>query len=92
MAIRHYETDAIIPPGESLAEELEVRGLTPREFAKQLRMSTRVLMALLLGEKPLTAEIALDLERTLGISAVTWVNLEAMYRLALAKRNRAKSA
>ena len=92
MAINYYETDAIIPPGESLAEELEVRGISPKVFAKDIGLSTKTFSGLLMGEKPLTAEIALEIERTLGISAITWLNLEAMYRLALAKRKRAQSA
>lgn len=92
MAIEQYETDAIIPPGESLSEELEVRGISPREFAKQLGVSSRFMNGLLLGDKPLTAEVALKMEQVLGISARTWLNLETFYRLQLAKRKQAKSA
>ena len=80
------ETDAIVCPGEELAEELAVRGISPREFAEKMSISARLVSGLLSGEKPLTAEIALKMERFLGVDPHLWLNLEAQYRLALARR------
>lgn len=92
MTTKQYETDAIIPTGEILSEELEARGISPKEFAKQIGVTSRVMSGILLGDKLITAEIALAMEQALGISAQTWMNFEASYRLALAKRKQAKSA
>lgn len=92
MNTEHLETDAIVPPGEELAEELAARGMTPKEFAEKMGVSERLVSGLLVGEKPLTAEFALSMERVLGVNPQLWLNLEAQYRLALARQNERKSA
>lgn len=86
------ETDAIIPPGELLEEELETRGMTQKQLAAQMGRPVQAINEIVRGKKALTADTALDLERVLGIPARLWVNLEASYRLALAKAKRPAAA
>lgn len=85
-------TDAIIPPGELLEEELETRGMTQKQLAEQMGRPVQAINEIIRGKKALTAETALDLERVLGIPAYLWVRLEGAYRLALAKAKLQKSA
>ncbi|MYH68149.1 MAG: HigA family addiction module antidote protein [Dehalococcoidia bacterium] len=85
-------SDLAIPPGELLAEELEVRGLTQSELAEQMGRPRQVISAIIHGKKAITAETALQLEGALGIPAHLWIGLEGRYQLALARRAAAKGA
>ena len=83
-------SDLAIPPGESLAEEIEARGMTQGWMAKELGMSRGQFERLIRGEEALTEKIAGALEKALdGISAQFWLNLENEYRYVLAQ-NKAK--
>lgn len=69
-------------PGEFLREEfVKPMGLMQREVAEALRVSEVGLNILLNGRKRLTAEMALRLERAFGVSAGTWLNMQAAYDL-----------
>ena len=92
MTIKQYETDAIVPPGDILNEELDARGISPRAFAQMVQVPAAYLLGVLRGERPLTPEFALRLERVLGTPAITWVNVEGEYRLALARLKERKTA
>ena len=84
-------SDMPIPPGEVLAEELEARGMTQRELAARLGRPAQAVNEIIKGKKAITAETALELEKALGIGAHFWANLEADYRITLA-RNRQRAA
>lgn len=86
MAISYAGTDAVIPPGEILEEELAARGMTQKELAHQMGRPVQTVNEIVRGKRALTAETALDLERVLGIEAGLWVRLEGEYRLALARQ------
>lgn len=92
MTTEYQETDAIIPPGELLREELEARGLTQRELAARLGRPAQAISEMVRGKKALTAETALGLEEALGVPAYLWVRLEGDYRLALARKRRAEAS
>lgn len=92
MTIRQDETDAMVAPGDVLDQELEARGITPRAAARQLGVKLSYLTGVLMGEKPITADLALAIEREFGISATFWMNLDSTYQLALARRKLAQSA
>ena len=78
-------SDLPIPPGENLAEELEVRGMTPQELANALDISEQSVARIIRGEGAITDDIASGLEKALGISAGFWTGLEANYRETLAR-------
>ena len=68
------------PPGSTIREQLEDRGMTQREFALRMDMSEKHISKLINGEVRLTPDVALRLEYVLGIPAQFWINLEAIYQ------------
>jgi HTH-type transcriptional regulator/antitoxin HigA len=89
MATSHrLQTDAIIPAGELLREELESRGMTQKQLAQAMARPAQVISEICRGKKEITAETALVLEEVLGTPAHVWLSLEADYRLALARKKR----
>ena len=80
------ETDAIIWPGEFLAEELEARGISQRQLAADMGRPQQAINEIVHGKKALTPETAVALERVLGIPAYLWLRMEARYRLALVRQ------
>ncbi|MBI2171128.1 MAG: HigA family addiction module antidote protein [Chloroflexi bacterium] len=89
---QQIETDALIPPGEHLREELEARGLTQKELARRMGRPPQVVSEICRGKREITADIALDLERALETPAYIWMNLESQYQLRLARQRRQLSA
>ena len=81
--LRSY-SDLPIPPGETLAEELEARGMTQRELAARMGRPTRTINEIIRARKAITPEIALGLGNALGIDPQFWINLEDDYRMTLA--------
>ena len=84
-------TDAIIPPGEVLQEELAARNMTQQDLARAMGRPPRAINEIIHGRKALTTRTALELEKVLGVSAQLWLRLEASYRLALERRRLAAS-
>lgn len=68
------------PPGATIKEQLEDRGMTQKEFALRMDMSEKHISRLINGEVHLTPDVALRLEYVLGIPARFWNNLEAIYQ------------
>ena len=68
-----------IHPGETLVEELAVRGLSQTQLARQMGRPLQTINAIWTGKKSITAETALDFERALGIAARVWLGLQAEY-------------
>ncbi|MBI4198442.1 MAG: HigA family addiction module antidote protein [Chloroflexi bacterium] len=85
----HFTIDRLVPPGEVLAEELEARGITRAELAKAMSRSLQSVNSILHEKKSITAEVALELERDLGIPAESWLNLESAYQLGLVRSRQA---
>lgn len=69
-----------IPPGETIKEQLQNRGLTQREFAERMDFSDKHISRLINGYVELNTNVALRLETVLGLPASFWLNLEANYR------------
>ncbi len=82
--IRSRKT-AAIPPGESIKEQLEYRGMSLREFSCRMDMSKKLSIKLLNGDIPINIDIAKRLERVLGVPKSFWINLEKIYKEDLAK-------
>jgi HTH-type transcriptional regulator / antitoxin HigA len=77
--------DLLVPPGEILKEELDARGWTQKDLATILDRPEQAISEIIKGTKQITPATALELGGALGTSAETWINLEAQYRLALAR-------
>ncbi len=83
---------SVSPPGDTLAEELEVRGMTPSDLANQMDYPLITITGIIKGDDAITPEIATRLERVFGVSATFWNNRERRYRESLAKNQVASVA
>lgn len=72
-------------PGEVLAEEIAVRGMTQRELAARMGRPAQTINEIIKAKKAVTPDTALGLEKVLGIEAEFWTNLESNYRISLAR-------
>ena len=68
------------PPGATIKEQLNDRGMSQKEFAARMDMSEKHISRLINGEVQLTPETSVRLEIVLGVPAKFWNNLEAIYR------------
>lgn len=84
LPVDYRPTDAM-HPGRLLREELASRGLSQREFAKQLDRPPQVVNQIVREKKSITPETALGIERVLGIDAQIWINLQGIYDLVVAR-------
>ncbi len=66
-------------PGTILRYELEERGISQEDFAVMIGMQESHLNELINGKRPMTKPIADKIEKALGISAVTLVNMQTQY-------------
>lgn len=63
------------PPGVTIQEQLDDRGMTQKEFAKRIDISEEYISKLIDGEVHLTSEMAEKLELVLGVPASFWNKL-----------------
>lgn len=81
-----YEPDYAVSPGEILLDVLDQRGISQAQMARRLDVATNTINRLTRGETALTYDMALKLERTLGVPASLWLNAETNYRLCKKRR------
>lgn len=85
--MRAYEPTTVSPPGETLAELLDERGLTQAELATRLHRPAKTINEIIQGTAAITPETAIQLEQALGTPAAFWLTREAHYREYLARRS-----
>jgi len=78
-------SDLAIPPGEYLEEVIVELGMTKKELARRMNRPAPKLSAIFAGDKAITPDTALQLEKVVGVPAHIWTGLEAEYRLTLAR-------
>ncbi len=78
-------SDMAIPPGEYLEEVISEMGMTKNELAQRMSRPAPKLSAIFTGDKAITPNTALQLEKVVGVPAHIWTGLEAEYRLTLAR-------
>ena len=83
----HSRSYIAIPPGATIKEQLEYFGMSQKEFAVRMGMSENHISKLINGDVGLSPETAVKLEIVLGPPVAFWSNLEANYRVKLAKVN-----
>jgi HTH-type transcriptional regulator / antitoxin HigA len=81
-----YIPDYVSPPGETLEEVLETRGMSQAELAERTGRPKKTINEIVKGKAGITAETALQFELVLGISASFWMNREQQYRESVARR------
>jgi addiction module HigA family antidote len=75
-----------IHPGEFLTELLAELGLSQAAFARAIGVSAMRVSHVVKGARPVTAELALLFGKALGQSPEYWLNLQAAYDLAKARK------
>jgi HTH-type transcriptional regulator/antitoxin HigA len=82
-----YIPDFVSPPRETLRELLEERSMSRVELAKRMGKSAKAVGEILsdTDDVAITPETALQLERTVGLTARFWLNRESAYRESLAR-------
>lgn len=80
-----YVPDVVSPPGETLQELLEERGMTQAELAQRMGRPKKTINEIVQGKAEITPETALQLERVLGVPASFWNERERYYRDYLAR-------
>lgn len=85
--MRYSNHTIAVPPGATIKEQLDMRGLTQKEFACRIGLSEKHVSNIINGKAELTQDVALRLESIFGIPAKFWNNLESIYRESLARLN-----
>jgi HTH-type transcriptional regulator/antitoxin HigA len=71
----------IFHPGEHIKDELEARELNQQYLVEKMGLSKSEISLLIHGHRNITPEIAVLLEKALGIDAELWMNLQVKYDL-----------
>lgn len=80
-----------IHPGEHLAQELEATRMSAADLARQLKLPTNRITAILNGQRAVTGDTALRLGHFFETSPEFWMNLQSLYDLRLAEQKAGKS-
>ena len=78
-------SDIAIPPGETLAEDLDFRGMSAQELADMIGQPVAIIEEIVRGERPITEDLAQRLSDALGVPAQFWLNLESHYQQTLSR-------
>jgi len=80
-----FEPDYAVPPGETLKELLESKGVSQAELAVRAGLTEKTISLIINGSAPISYDTAEKLELSLGVPARFWNTREAHYREALLK-------
>ncbi|MBC7383864.1 MAG: HigA family addiction module antidote protein [Bacteroidia bacterium] len=73
-------------PGEHLKEEIAARDMSQQELADKLHVSKSEISLIINGRRNITPIIAVKLEKSLGINAEFWMNIQIKYDIDLVKK------
>ena len=85
METREYIPFEASHPGSLIKDELQFRGISQKDFARDIDMHPGMLNELIKEKRAITAEIALLLEHGLKIPADYWMRYQAHYELDCAR-------
>ncbi|NLZ76457.1 MAG: helix-turn-helix domain-containing protein [Spirochaetales bacterium] len=77
---RSWGDQGAFPPGKTIRDLIEDRGMTQKEFATRMGLSEKHVSKLIAGEVLLTTDVVLRLIPVIGKDVLFWSNLEALYR------------
>ena len=86
MAKTTFEPDYNIPPGATLKEALEDRGLTQSDLCLRTGLAEKTVSQIINGIAPISYETAEKLEFATGIPATFWNQRELTYRQAIIRQ------
>jgi len=79
------ETYITNPAIELLADEIEVRSISQAELARKINVSKSLISDILHHRKRISVELALRLEKYLGIKADLWLAVQQQYEIDKAR-------
>lgn len=68
-------------PGELIKDELKERNMTQKELSEMTGIKPSVLSETINGKRSVSLNVAVALEKALGIPAEYWMNLQTQYDL-----------
>ncbi len=71
-----------------MQETIEALGMSQADLADRVGRSRKVIGEIIKGKAPITPEMAIQLERVLGVPAGFWNNRERIYREILAQKEK----
>lgn len=71
-------------PGELIKDELKERGLTQKRLSEMTGIQASVISETITGKRSISLNMAIALEKSLGIPASMWMNLQTQYELDIA--------
>ena len=80
-----YQPDYAVPPGATLKESLEAKGLSQADLAIRTGLAEKTVSQIINGIAPITYETAAKLELVLGTPARFWNACEHSYRESLVR-------
>ncbi len=72
-------------PGTVILDEINARNISQKALAHELGVSPTFLNEILKGKRPITADFAIVLEKSLGISADYWMRFQSQYDIDKAR-------
>jgi addiction module HigA family antidote len=76
-----------IHPGEHLAEELKLLGMSAAALSREIGVPVNRITAIINGTRAVTADTALRLGHWFGTSPEFWLNLQKLYELRIARED-----
>ncbi len=67
--------------GDILKDELQARHFTQKAFAELIAIKPNVLSELIHKKRNMTAELAVKIEKILGIEAEFWMRIQSKYEI-----------
>jgi len=86
-----FVPDYAVRPGETLLETIEALGVSPVELAERTGQPSQTVQRIIQGQTPVTPEMAVQLERVLGVPKEFWTNLERQYQETVARQSERRS-
>ncbi len=88
MAEKHsFNPDYLAPPGDTLKETLEERGLSQADLSLRTGLAEKTISQIVNGIAPISYETAEKLELVTGVPAGFWNRRELRYREGIARRD-----
>ncbi len=76
-----------VHPGEILKEELEERGVSRSDLAREIGVPPNRIGQIIAGKRSITGDTALRLGRWFDMDPQFWLNLQSQYDLAVARKS-----
>lgn len=75
-------------PGQILSRFLESNGMSKRELARQMGLSTKLVHDIIHKNARIKAKTAIRLERVTGIPAFHWLDMDSISRMEKERRRK----